>query len=284
MNRIDLVVVIDVKHANPNGNPDADNLPRTDPETEQGIITSVCLKRKIRNFIMEAKENMEGLDIYYKSGVVLNELNQEAYDAAGIKPEGTRMPKDAEKAREVTKFMTDRYWDVRTFGGVLSTGINCGAIKGPVQVSDAISKERVSIIEHSITRDSVTNEEDREKERTFGRKNVVTHGVYVATISFCPNLARKTGFSEEDYELLVEALKNLFRYDASSARPAGSMNVRKIIEFRHSSELGDAPAHKLHEAVVVESKVEEPHDFSDYDFSIDKSGLNDKVEVKELVE
>lgn len=283
MNRHDFVYVFDVKDGNPNGDPDAGNLPRVDPETGNGLVTDVCIKRKVRNYVALTRGDANGHRIYFSEGVVLNRLHQEAYVSIGEKPT-PKLPKDAEKARKLTEFMCKNFWDIRAFGAVMSTDVNCGQVRGPVQISFARSAEPIVTLEHAITRSSVTNERDLEKERTMGRKFTVPYAVYVAAGFVNPFLARQTGFSDADLELLWESLVNAFQFDQSAARPAGSMACRRLIVFRHPNELGAAPSHTLLDAVSVKPKdgVEVPRSFEDYEVSINREAIREGVEVLEL--
>jgi len=287
MNRYDFVYIFDVRDANPNGDPDAGNLPRIDPETGHGLVTDVCLKRKIRNYVAltrNGKNGKNGHRIYFTEKAVLNRLHEEAWlnhpdpDVRGQK-DRKKLPKDAEKANELTAFMCRNFWDIRTFGAVMTTYVNCGQVRGPVQISFARSAEPIVTLEHAITRSSVTNERDLEKERTMGRKFTVPYAVYVAHGFVNPFLAEQTGFSEGDLALLWEALVNAFQFDQSAARPAGSMAARKLIVFEHASQLGNAPSHALFEAVTVARKegVEVPRRFDDYRIEIDRSAIPDGV-------
>ncbi len=281
MKRYDFVYIFDVKDANPNGDPDAGNLPRVDPETGHGLVTDVCLKRKVRNYVALTRNGENGHRIYFSEKAVLNRLHQEAYDAIGEKPQPKKLPKDVEKARELTRFMCRNFWDIRTFGAVMTTEVNCGQVRGPVQVSFARSVEPIVTLEHAITRSSVTNERDLEKERTMGRKFTVPYAVYIAHGFVNPFLAEQTGFSDADLELLWEALQNAFQFDQSAARPAGSMTARKLVVFEHPNQLGVAPSHVLFDAVTVRRKeeVEVPREFGHYDVILDRSAIPEAVRV-----
>jgi len=290
MNRYDFVYLFDVKDANPNGDPDAGNLPRVDPETGEGLITDVCLKRKIRNFVAvtnppasAGKSNR----IYFSEGAVLNRLHEEAWQATGLGSEKDRskLPKDVQKAKALTRFMCDHFYDIRTFGAVMSTEVNCGQVRGPVQISFARSVDPIVSAEHAITRSSVTNERDLEKERTMGRKFTVPYGLYRAYGFVNPFLAEQTGFSEEDLKLLWDALVNAFQFDQSAARPAGSMASRKLIVFKHDKPLGNAPSHKLFDRVQIKRKdpSKPPREFSDYEVSMDWGNPPEGVEVMDLL-
>ncbi len=281
MNRYDFVFIFDAKDANPNGDPAAGNLPRMDPETGHGLVTDVCLKRKVRNYVALTRGNEPPHEIYFSDRAVLNNTHQRAYDAIGEQPRAKKLPKDAEKARQLTAFMCHNFYDIRTFGAVMATEVNCGQVRGPAQLSFARSIDPIVTLEHAITRNSVTNERDREKERTMGRKFTVPYGVYRAHGFINPFLAEQTGFSDDDLALLWEALKNGFQFDQSAARPAGSMAARKLIVFEHESQLGEAPSHQLFEAVSVNRRegVEVARDFSDYEVGIDSERVPEGVSI-----
>jgi CRISPR-associated protein Csd2 len=281
-NRYDFLYLFDCQDANPNGDPDAGNLPRLDVETGQGLVTDVCLKRKIRNFIAMTADGAEGKRIYFTEGAVHNLQHKDAYEAIGEKPEKKVKPAIKDKA---TAWMCEHYYDVRTFGAVMSTEVNCGQVRGPVQISFARSIDPIVSSEHAITRSSVTNEKDIEKERTMGRKFTVPYGLYKAQGFVNPFLAKQTGFTDDDLKLLFNALENAFQFDQSAARPAGSMNPRKLIIFKHDNELGKAPSHKLFETVTVKRKtdVECPRAFTDYEVVIDRAAIPEGVEVIERI-
>jgi CRISPR-associated protein Csd2 len=283
MNRYDFVFIFDVKDANPNGDPDAGNLPRIDPETGHGLVTDVCLKRKVRNYVELTRQDVNGFDIYFKEKAVLNRTHKKAYDALGLKSEANRLPKDVEKAKELTQFMCRNFFDIRTFGAVMTTEVNCGQVRGPVQLSFARSVEPIVALEHSITRSSVTREQDLEKERTMGRKFTVPYGIYRAHGFISPFLAAQTGFSNEDRELLWEALVNAFQFDQSAARPPGSLTVRRLIIFEHPNALGAAPSHRLFDAVEIRrrSGVQVPRDFTDYEVVMGHDGIPEEIKVIE---
>jgi CRISPR-associated protein Csd2 len=267
-NRYDFLFLFDCQDANPNGDPDAGNLPRLDVETGQGLVTDVCLKRKIRNFVAQTTDKK----IYFVEGAVHNKQHREAYEAIDEKPEQKVKPEIKDKA---TTWMCGNYYDVRTFGAVMSTEINCGQVRGPVQISFARSIDPIVSSEHAITRTSVTNEKDIEKERTMGRKFTVPYGLYLAKGFVNPFLAKQTGFDDDDLELLFTAIENAFQFDQSAARPAGSMNPRALLVFKHDSQLGNAPSHKLFETVTVKKKpgLEVTRAFTDYDVIIDESAI-----------
>jgi CRISPR-associated protein Csd2 len=283
MNRYDFVYVFDVKDANPNGDPDAGNLPRVDPETGHGLVTDVCLKRKIRNYVALTKGNLPPHEIYFGEKAVLNNTHLRAYDKVGVKSVPKKLPKDVETARAITAFMCANFFDIRAFGAVMTTEVNCGQVRGPVQLSFARSVEPIVASEHAITRSSVTNERDLEKERTMGRKFTVPYGVYRSHGFVNPFLAEQTGFSDDDLELLWQSLEHAFQFDQSAARPAGSMAARKLILFKHDSQLGKAPSHRLFEAVEIARRegVEVPRSFADYGVAIYRDRILAGVEVVE---
>ncbi|MGO4917111.1 type I-C CRISPR-associated protein Cas7/Csd2 [Pseudogemmobacter sp. W21_MBD1_M6] len=249
-NRYDFVLFFDVENGNPNGDPDAGNLPRMDPETSQGLVTDVSLKRKLRNYVAEAKGDTPGHAIYMQDGAVLNRQHALAYDAAGLKSESKKKPKKVEDAEAITAWMCANFWDIRTFGAVMTTEVNAGQVRGPVQLTFARSVEPIMPLEVSITRSSVTNEKDVEKERTMGRKHLVPYGLYRAHGFINANLAGRTGFSEDDLGLLWDGFRDMFEHDRSAAR--GMMAARRLIAFRHDSALGNAQAHKLFDRVTVQ--------------------------------
>lgn len=284
--RYDFVFLFDVADANPNGDPDAGNLPRVDPETGHGLVTDVCLKRKIRNYV--ALNGGEGNRIYFTDGTVLNRTHLEGWKAAHLEGEKDKkkLPKDVKKAQEITDFMCNNFFDIRTFGAVMSTEVNCGQVRGPVQISFARSIEPIISSEHAITRSSVTNERDLEKERTMGRKFTVPYALYRAHGVVNPFLAEKTHFDDngKDLDLLWRAIANAFEFDQSAARPAGSMTARRLIVFRHENALGNAPAHKLFDLVSIGRKegVSGPaRSYSDYIVSVNDDGVPEGVTKEE---
>ena len=262
-NRYEFVILFDVENGNPNGDPDAGNMPRIDPETGHGIVTDVCLKRKVRNYVELAKEGATGFRIYVQEKAVLNERNAEAYTALNLKPEAKKLPKKEEDARAVTRWMCDNFYDIRTFGAVMSTEVNCGQVRGPVQFTFARSEEAIVPAEVSITRMAVTNMKDRDNERTMGRKFIVPYGLYRVEGFISAPLAEKTGFSEADVELLWESLINMFEHDHSAAR--GKMSSRKLFVFKHEKRMGNAPAQTLFDLVQCQRVTEGPaRSFADY--------------------
>ena len=248
--RYEFVLLFDVENGNPNGDPDSGNMPRTDPETGYGLVTDVCLKRKIRNHIALAKDGAEGFKIYVQEKAVLNRTNEEAYKEYDLKPEAKKLPKKIEDALRVTGWMCGNFYDIRAFGAVMTTEVNCGQVRGPVQLAFAKSVETILPQEISITRMAVTNEKDLEKERTMGRKHIVPYGLYVAHGFVSAPLAEKTGFSDDDLNLLWDALVNMFEHDRSAAR--GLMSSRKLFVFKHESKMGNAPAHKLFDLINIQ--------------------------------
>lgn len=264
-NRYEFVLLFDVENGNPNGDPDAGNMPRIDPETGHGLVTDVCLKRKIRNHVALAKEGAEGFNIYVQEKAVLNNTNEMAYKAFELKSESKKLPKNIEDAQKVTGWMCTNFYDIRSFGAVMTTEVNCGQVRGPVQLAFAKSVEPILSQEISITRMAVTKKEDLEKERTMGRKHIVPYGLYVAHGFVSAALAEKTGFSEEDLELLWNALINMFEHDRSAAR--GMMSSQKLYVFKHRDKLGNAPAHKLFDLIDikrVEGSEGPARSFKDY--------------------
>lgn len=296
-NRYDFMLVFDVKDGNPNGDPDAGNLPRVDAETGEGLVTDVCLKRKVRNFVQLTKGGDAGYDIFVKEKAILNQEIEKAYAALDIdlaKPpadasDGKKRNKEGQgQGSEVAQArdkMCETYFDIRTFGAVMSTGANAGQVRGPVQLTFARSIDPVVALEHSITRMAVATEAEAEKQsgdnRTMGRKNTVPYGLYVAYGFVSPALAAQTGFSEEDLDLLWSALVNMFEHDHSAAR--GMMATQKLIVFKHDTALGNAPSHRLFDLVKIEKKpvVAVARKFADYEVTLDRAALPAGVEVVE---
>ncbi len=299
-NRWDFVLFMDVENGNPNGDPDAGNMPRMDPETNQGLMTDVSVKRKLRNYVAEAHGNQAPHRIYFTERSVLNEAHEEAWKATGTEPTGTgkdqykRLPKADAEARGLTDWMCANFWDIRTFGAVMSTGVNAGQVRGPVQLTFARSEEAIMPLEVSITRSSVTKEEDRDKERTMGRKHVVPYGLYRLHGFINAKLAQRTGFSEDDLDLFWTALRDMLDLDRSASR--GMMASRRLIAFRHDSDLGNAQAHRLFERVKVsrmaDGEVFDPGDkrlhnhpparsYSDYRIEVDDIDLPPGVTLHE---
>ena len=297
-NRYEFVVLFDVENGNPNGDPDAGNMPRIDPESGLGLVTDVCLKRKIRNYVETVKEDVPGYQIYIKEDVPLNRSDRKACESLGI--EETDEKKVTEALKKLKKsdsdadvklrdYMCQNFYDIRTFGAVMTTfvkaSLNCGQVRGPVQLGFARSIDPVISQEVTITRVAITTEKDAENKSTeMGRKSLVPYGLYRVEGYVSANLARRvTGFSEEDLELLWEAIINMFELDHSAAR--GKMSVRELIVFKHSKELGDCPAYKLFDAVEVKKKedVEYPRKYSDYIVDIHYDTIPESVEVKRMI-
>jgi CRISPR-associated protein Csd2 len=294
-NRYEFVLVFDVQDGNPNGDPDAGNLPRVDAETGCGLVTDVCLKRKIRNYV-----TLKGQEIFVKEKAVLNLLIDSAYETLGIdltKPPaekgdgkkrnkvGSGQGKEVDRARNE---MCRKYFDIRTFGAVMSTGPNAGQVRGPVQLTFGRSVDPIVTLEHSITRMAVATEEEADKQsgdnRTMGRKNTVPYGLYVTHGFVSAYLAAQTGFSESDLDLLWDALKNMFEHDRSAAR--GLMATRKLVVFKHATALGNAPAHSLFDLIGIERTAGDGHPpraFADYRLTLDRSRLPQGVEAIELL-
>ena len=289
-NRYEFVILFDVENGNPNGDPDAGNMPRIDPETGYGLVTDVCLKRKIRNYVETIKEDAAGYRIYVKDGVPLNRSDREACAYVGVDPDKLKdeKKKDADLDQKLRDFMCGNFYDIRTFGAVMTTftkgALNCGQVRGPVQLGFARSIDPILPQEVTITRTAITTEADAEKKDTeMGRKYIVPYALYRCEGYVSANLARKTtGFSEEDLQLLWNAILNMFENDHSAAR--GKMAVRELIVFKHDSELGNAPAHKLFELVSVEKKegVTTPRAYTDYSLSINENDLPQGVTCERL--
>lgn len=280
-NRYEFVMLFDVENGNPNGDPDAGNMPRIDPETGYGIITDVCIKRKIRNYIELLKDDQERFKIYVKEGSILNNTHKIAYDRSGIDPNKKPIKKDSIEI--LRKFMCDNYYDIRTFGAVMSMEVNCGVVRGPVQINFARSIDPIIQQDITITRMAVTKEQDADKKTNeMGRKHIVPYGLYRAEGYVSAALAQKlTGFTEDDLELLWQAIENMFENDHSAAR--GKMALRKLFIFKHSSLLGNAPSHKLFDLIIVKRiDLEKPaRNFSDYAITINKTAIPNGVDLIE---
>lgn len=281
-NRIDFVYMFDVQDGNPNGDPDAGNLPRVDAETSMGLVTDVCLKRKVRNYVQVAKNCAAGFDIFIKEKAVLNTLIDASHEDESVKSK----EKAGDKTEAARMIMCAKYYDVRTFGAVMSTGKNAGQVRGPIQFTFARSVDPITAAEHSITRMAVATEKEAEKQsgdnRTMGRKATVPYGLYLCHGFISANLAQQTGFSEEDLTLFFDALKNMFDVDRSAAR--GLMSAQKLIVFKHDSVLGNAPANKLFDRVKVgKNCAGAPRSFADYTVTINKENLPQGVTIEELI-
>lgn len=280
-NRYEFTVIFDVENGNPNGDPDAGNMPRIDPETSAGLVTDVCLKRKIRNFVEFFKEDEPYYNILVKPDKALNTKFTEAYEAIGEKT--GQKGKNPEAVRAARDYICQNYFDVRTFGAVMSTGNDpCGIVRGPVQISFAKSVDPIFTQDITITRQARTTEDKRDTGETeMGRKSIVPYGLYRADGYVSAMLAQKiTKFSEEDLELLWKAIINMFEHDRSAAR--GKMCVRKLYVFKHDSLLGNAPANVLFDKIVISKKdgVEVPRSFNDYEITVDKN-MPEGVELQE---
>ena len=310
-NRYDFIIYFDVENGNPNGDPDAGNMPRIDPETGLGLVTDVCLKRKIRNYVEAVKEGEPGYRIYIKKGVPLNRSDNEAFEKVGISDAASvkkgedlqKKLKEAKKNKEgedadiiIRDYMCGEFFDIRTFGAVMTTmvkgALNCGQIRGPVQLSFSRSVDPIVQQEVSITRVAITTETDAErKSNEMGNKFIVPYGLYVCHGFISANLAKQTGFSEEDLALFWDALKNMFDVDRSAAR--GLMSAQKLIVFRHNSVLGNAPADKLFKLVEVKKKQDDaiPRSFEDYNVTckadvekkLEELHLNENITVEYLI-
>ncbi|MBT0963908.1 type I-C CRISPR-associated protein Cas7/Csd2 [Denitromonas sp. IR12] len=290
-NRYDFVLVFDVKDGNPNGDPDAGNLPRLDAESGHGLVTDVSLKRKVRNFVGLVKGEEPPFEIYVKEKAVLNRTHERAYVSVGaedeLKGEDKKRKGKSDTVSKARDWMCANFFDVRTFGAVMSTGVNCGQVRGPVQLTFARSVDPVVALEHSITRMAVATEAEAEKQegdnRTMGRKHTVPYGIYVAHGFVSSFLARQTGFGDDDLELLWQSLEHMFEHDRSAAR--GEMSTRGLYVFKHDSELGNAHAHDLFDRIRIARKpeAEVPRSFADYAVSIDDAALPAGVSLQRRV-
>jgi CRISPR-associated protein Csd2 len=291
--RYEFVYLFDVTNGNPNGDPDAGNLPRQDPETNRGLVTDVCLKRKIRNYVSLSKGDEPGHAIYMAEKAVLNDQHALGRKAVGLdkesKDELKKLPKDEAKAREITAWMCANFFDIRSFGAVMTTGINAGQVRGPVQMAFATSIDPVLPMEVAITRMAVTTAEEADKQsgdnRTMGRKHIIPYGLYRAHGFVSAKLAERTGFGDADLQLLWQALMQMFEHDHSAAR--GEMAARKLIVFEHDSAMGNAPAHQLFDLVRVMSKRADgdapARAFTDYTVEIGKAEIPPGVKLMELL-
>ena len=282
-NRYDFLLLFDVTDGNPNGDPDAGNLPRIDPETGMGLVTDVCLKRKVRNYVLLKENGKRPYDIFIKEKAVLTRLISEATHQEEIES-----LKDAEKTESARKWMCNNYYDIRSFGAVMSLkDANAGQVRGPIQLTFARSIDPIFPQEHSITRMAVASEKEAQEQkgdnRTMGRKSTVPYGLYLCRGFISPAFANQTGFNEEDLDLFWEALINMFEHDRSASR--GMMCARKLIIFKHNTELGNAPAYKLFDLVSIKAKnqVNAIRSFEDYEISIKKDSLPESVELIEMI-
>lgn len=280
--RYEFVILFDVENGNPNGDPDSGNMPRIDPETGHGIVTDVCIKRKIRNYIEVVEGERQGFDIYVKNGAVLNEQHRKAYEAFELKPENKKLPKDEKLAKELTGYMCKNFYDIRSFGAVMSNEVNCGQVRGPIQLNFGRSIDPIFSQDLTITRCAVTNMKDLEKGQTMGRKQIVPYALYRMEGYVSAHLAQKvTGFNEEDLNILWQAIINMFEYDRSASH--GKMATRKLYVFEHETALGNAPSHKLFDLIEVErkDKSKSSRHFNDYEISIDRDSLPKGVDLIE---
>lgn len=269
-NRYEFVLLYDVENGNPNGDPDMGNMPRVDPQTGYGIVTDVCLKRKIRDYVELVRKGVPGYEIYVKSGIALNDQHKKAYTELGIEPEKGN-PKDG----KLTEFMCKNFFDIRAFGAVMTTKVNCGQVRGPVQINFSRSMDPIFQQEVTITRQTVTDVKEIEKGQTMGKKQIIPYGLYRAEGYISANIAQKTTrFSEEDLSLLWESLINMFEHDHSASR--GKMSARKLFIFKHNSELGCCQAHLLFDKIRIERLTKDlpPRSFTDYQVSIDNTMPN----------
>jgi CRISPR-associated protein Csd2 len=289
-NRYDFVLLFDVKDGNPNGDPDAGNLPRIDAETGHGLVTDVSLKRKVRNYVGLVKGEQPPYEIYVKEKAILNQTHERAYEAIGVKldAEGDKKKRKGggDDVNNARNWMCKNFFDVRTFGAVMSTGVNCGQVRGPVQLTFGRSIDPIVALEHSITRMAVATEAEAEKQdgdnRTMGRKHTVPYGVYRSHGFVSSFLAKQTGFGDADLKMLWDALKMMFEQDRSAAR--GQMATRGLYVFQHESELGNAPAHDLFNRITVRKKkgVEVARDFSDYEVAVNENNMPQGVKLLKL--
>jgi CRISPR-associated protein Csd2 len=286
--RYDFVLLFDVVNGNPNGDPDAGNSPRVDPETARGLVSDVCLKRKVRNYISLVKSDAvgapeKGYDIYVKERSILNHQHQRAYDALSLDPTATNTDSES-KARQ---WMCQTFFDVRMFGAVMTTGVNAGQVRGPVQITFARSVDPIMPLEQAITRMAVTTERESAQQeggnRTMGRKEIVPYGLYIAHGFVSPRLAAQTGFSATDLSLLWKALEQMFEFDRSAAR--GEMTTRGLKVFEHASPLGNAPAHRLFERISVERRdpSRPPREYSDYNVTVNSDRLPQGITFHDFV-
>uniref|UniRef100_A0A832LJN8 Type I-C CRISPR-associated protein Cas7/Csd2 n=1 Tax=Ignavibacterium album TaxID=591197 RepID=A0A832LJN8_9BACT len=276
-NRYDFVFYFDVKDGNPNGDPDAGNLPRIDAETGNGLVTDVCIKRKVRNYVLMTKEEKPPFDIFIKEKAVLNLLIDKAHEAEEVKEK-----EKADKTEAARLWMCKNYYDIRAFGAVMSTGKNAGQVRGPVQLTFARSVDPVVALEHSITRVAKTTEERSESGGSeMGRKYTIPYGLYRAHGFVSAHLANQTGFSEDDLELFWDAMQNMFEHDRSAAR--GEMNTRKLIVFKHKTALGNSSTHQLFERVTHKKLSDSPaRDFSDYEIYLDGNTFPETFKIVEV--
>ena len=295
--RYDFALIFDVKNGNPNGDPDAGNAPRIDPETGHGLVSDVCLKRKIRDFVTLAKRDpqtgrpADGYDIYVKHRSVLAHQHQRAYETLGLKTDEKAKDKKLDNVQKARAWMCQTFFDIRAFGAVLTLDINCGQVRGPVQLTFSLSVDPIASLEQSITRKAVATQREADSQidkhgqitGTMGRKEIIPYALYVAHGFISPHLATDTGFSKTDLDLFWQALKMMFEHDRSAAR--GEMACRKIVVFEHECMLGNAPAHALFERVRVTRKDQSrpARDYHDYEVSLDTDNLPAGITVQDLL-
>lgn len=283
-NRYDFVYLFDCKDGNPNGDPDAANSPRIDPQDMHGLVSDVCLKRKIRNFALLAKGGKPPFDIFVQQGSVLNDKILDGHKAAGNDVDGKKKTADRKQVQSARSEMCKRFYDVRTFGAVMSTGANAGQVRGPVQLTFSRSIDPILPLDLSITRMAVTEAKEADApNQTMGRKNLIPYGLYRCHGFISANLANETGFGDDDLALFWQSLTQMFDHDRSASR--GTMSPQKLVVFKHQTALGNAPAHKLFERVTVQRKsdVAVARAFSDYEIKVNKTGLPSDIELIELL-
>jgi CRISPR-associated protein Csd2 len=283
-NRYDFVYLFDCKDGNPNGDPDAANSPRIDPQDMHGLVSDVCLKRKIRNFALIAKGGKPPFDIFVQQASVLNDKILEGHQAAKNDVDGKKKTADRKQVQSARSEMCKRFYDVRTFGAVMSTGANAGQVRGPVQLTFSRSIDPILPLDLSITRMAVTEAKEADApNQTMGRKNLIPYGLYRCNGFISANLANETGFGDEDLALFWQSLTQMFDHDRSASR--GTMSPQKLVVFKHQTALGNAPAHKLFERVTVQRKpdVAVARAFSDYEIKVNKTGLQSGIELIELL-
>ncbi len=293
--RYDFVLLFDVINGNPNGDPDAGNAPRIDPETGHGLVSDVCLKRKIRDFVILTKQSPStgepepGYDIYIKHGGVLEQTHRQAYEALGLNVDEDKKEKKLSNTEKARAWMCQTFYDIRTFGAVLALDINCGQVRGPVQLAFARSVDPIVALEQSIVRKAVATQREADEQvakhgqvtGTMGRKEIIPYGLYVAHGFVSPQLAAQTGFTQQDLDLLWQGVEKMFEFDRSAAR--GEMASRKFFVFQHESPLGNAPAHRLFEAVKISRKdpSKPARAFSDYEVTFDRGEIPAGVQIHE---
>lgn len=282
-NRYDFMLLFDVENGNPNGDPDLGNAPRLDPETGIGLVTDICIKRKVRNYVETVKDSDPHYNIYVKQGIALETQQRKAYNEYNLPVNDKKKTGNQLYDRQLTMFMCDNFFDIRTFGAVMTTTANCGQVRGPVQMNFAKSIDRIVPQEITITRVTVTKESDLSKPAEMGKKQIVPYGLYRIEGYISANIAKQTGFSEEDLALFWEALINMFEIDHAAAR--GKMCSRDLFVFKHDSELGNCPAHKLFDLIKVEKKDKNsiPRSYKDYEITVDEQAIPQNVEyIKKL--